>query len=154
MLRRSLGSLLLSTTRAQSPLCRRANRATIILLEADGLCLNSKLVVLNEAKATPSSFDVNGQTKRGLLLKLILACPDGYETKPPEVKQQLEKFRDVRLVLSGYHFKEHEVEIACAKPDPPIWIFRTTGKAFGAKAPLAFEGTSDAESRRTGARRQ
>ena len=124
-----------------------------ILLEAGGLCLNSKLVVLNEAKATPSSFDVNGLTKRGLLLKLILASPDDYETKPPEVKQQLEKFRDVRLVLSGYHFKE-QVEIACAKPDPPIWIFRTTGKAFGAKAPLAFEGTSDAESRRTGARRQ
>jgi hypothetical protein len=121
VLRRSLGSLLLSTTRAQSPLCRRANRATIILLEADGLCLNSKLVVLNEAKATPSSFDVNGLTKRGLLLKLILASPDGYETKPPEVKQQLEKFRDVRLVLSGYHFKE-QVEIVCAKPDPPIWM--------------------------------
>ena len=111
-------------------------------------------LLVYEAKATPSSFDVNGLTKRGLLLKLILACPDDYETKPPEVKQQLEKFRDVRLVLSGYHFKEHEVEIACAKPDPPIWIFRTTGKAFGAKAPLAFEGTSDAESRRTGARRQ
>ena len=122
-----------------------------ILLEADGLCLNSKLVVLNEAKATPSSFDVNGLTKRGLLLKGILASPDDYETKPPEVKQQLEKFRDVRLVLSGYHFKE-QVVIACAKPGPPIWIFRTVpARPLASKAPLAFEGTSDAESRGTGA---
>ena len=58
-----------SQRRAQSPLCEPGN----VLLEADGLCLNSKLVVLNEAKATPTSFDVNGLTKRGLLLKLILA---------------------------------------------------------------------------------
>jgi hypothetical protein len=108
-------------------------------------------LLVYEAKATPSSFDVNGLTKRGLLLKLILASPDDYETKPPEVKQQLEKFRDVRLVLSGYHFKE-QVVIACAKPDPPIWIFRTVpARPLASKAPLAFEGTSDAESRRTGA---
>ena len=86
-------------------------------------------MVLNEAKATPTSFDLNGLTKRGLLLKLILASPDDYETKPPKVKQLLVKFRDVRLVLSGYHSKE-QVQIACAKPDAPIWIIRTTGKAF------------------------
>ena len=112
-------------------------------------------LLVYEAKATPSSFDVNGLTKRGLLLKLILASPDDYETKPPEVKQQLEKFRDVRLVLSGYHFKE-QVVIACAKSDPPIWIRSSARPArpLASKAPLAFEGTSDAESRRTGARRQ
>ena len=89
-------------------------------------------MVLNEAKATPTSFDVNGLTKRGLLLKLILASPADYETKPPEVKQLLVNFRDVRLVLSGCRFQE-QVEIACAKLDPPIWTIRTTGKAFGSR---------------------
>ena len=53
------------------------------LLEAEGLCLNSKLLVLNEAKATPTSFDLNGLTKRGLLLKLILPSPDDDENKLP-----------------------------------------------------------------------
>ena len=99
----------------------RKGRPGNILLEADGLCLSSKSVVLNEAKATTTSFDVNGLTKNGFLLKGILASPDKYETKPPEVKQQLEKFRDVRLVLSGYHFLE-QVEDECAKEVPPIWI--------------------------------
>jgi len=114
---------------ARSVIFFRKGKPGKILLEADGLCLNSKLLVLNEAKAAPTSFDVEGLEKNGLLLKGILASPDKYETKPPEVKQQLEKFRDVRLVLGGYHFQKH-VEKECLETDPPIWIIRTTGKAY------------------------
>ena len=119
---------------ARSVIFFQKGKPGTILLEADGLCLNSKLLVLLEAKAAPTSFDVDGLTKNGFLLKGILASPDKYETNPSDIKQQLEEFRDVRLVLGGYHFQKH-VEKECLETDPPIWIICTAGKAFGVHGP-------------------
>jgi len=55
----------------------------IDLLEVDGICVSSKLVVMNEVKATPSLYDVEDLIKRGRYLKGLLAYPDDYVTRPP-----------------------------------------------------------------------
>ena len=88
--------------------------------------------VMNEVKATPSLYDVEELIKRGRLLKFILASPDDYVTKPAEVKEKLEKCRDVRLALSGYNFQEQVQAQAWKKQ---MWVIRTNGEAFEARGP-------------------
>ena len=104
----------------------------IDLLEVDGICVSSQLVVMNEVKATPSLYDVEELIKRGRLLSLLLASPDDYVTKPAEVKEKLEKCRDVRLALSGYNFQEQVQAQAWKKQ---MWVIRTNGEAFEARGP-------------------
>ena len=83
-------------------------------LEVDGRVVSADVVILNEARQTPTLADVGMQVYRKALLKIILANSSAYRTKPP-VGLELEALggiTEVVPVISGYNFHP-EVEAAC-----------------------------------------
>lgn len=81
-------------------------------LEVDGLFINSSVVIVNEAKQTPTLEDVNEQAPRKALLEVILANPSAYTTMPPGCLDAIGGITEVIPVISGYNFRP-EVEAAC-----------------------------------------
>lgn len=81
-------------------------------LEVDGLVVNSAVVIVNEAKQTPTLADVSEQVPRKALLECILANPSEYTTKPPGCLNAMAGIAKVVPVISGYNFRP-EVEAAC-----------------------------------------
>ena len=81
-------------------------------LEVDGLFVNSAVVIVNEAKHTPTLADVSEQVPRKALLELILANPSAYTTKPPDCLDALAGITKVIPVISGFFFRP-DVEEAC-----------------------------------------
>jgi hypothetical protein len=81
-------------------------------LEVDGLVVNSAVVLVNEAKQTPTLADVSQLAPLRAMLELILSNPLEYTTKPPDCLNSMIGITKVVPVLSGYCFRP-EVEAAC-----------------------------------------
>jgi len=99
-------------------------------LEADGLALNTSVLVLNEAKSTARSDDVE-QVRDGVaLLRDMLANPTGFSTKPPGVLKEIigSGVRNVQGVLSAFTFPA-DVQRKCAANN--VFAVQTTGEGYG-----------------------
>ena len=81
-------------------------------LEVDGLVVSSAVVIMNEAKQTPTLMDVGHQLPRKAQLEYILANPSAYTTKPPGCLEAIDGITKVVPVISGYLFRP-DVEAAC-----------------------------------------
>jgi hypothetical protein len=81
-------------------------------LEVDGLVVSSAVVLVNEAKHTPTLADVSEQAPRKALLELILSNPSVYSTQPRDCLDAMVGITKVIPVISGYFFQP-DVEAAC-----------------------------------------
>lgn len=101
------------------------------VLQADGLIVNTVVVLLNEAKNRPSLADVGDQVGRKATLERILADPSSYTTVPPDVLDAMAGVKRVVPVLSGYFF-ETIVEDECFKTG--VRAFKTNGTEYSLAA--------------------
>ena len=83
-----------------------------IVLEADGIAVNSVVVIMNEAKQVPDVADVKRLLRRAAILEDILSDPTLYTTDPPELLSAMEGITQVVPILSGYYF-DASVVAAC-----------------------------------------
>ena len=96
------------------------------VLEADGLVVNSVVLLLNEVKHTPTSEDASLQQGRARTLVGILSNPSAFSSEPAGCLPELARkgITDVRPVLSGYNFAP-AVEEACVKAG--VLVMKTNG---------------------------
>ena len=99
------------------------------VLQADGLVINSVVLLLNDAKHTPSSADASLQQGRARTLEGILSNPSEFRSVPPHILPELERagVKHVRPVLSGYNFAPH-VEKECEKEG--VLVMKTNGSDY------------------------
>jgi hypothetical protein len=99
------------------------------VLEADGLVVNSVVLLLNEVKHTPSLADASLQQTRARTLAAILSNPSAFSSEPADCLSELacKGITDVRPVLSGYNFAS-SVETACIKEG--VWVMKTNGSDY------------------------
>ena len=98
-------------------------------LEADGLVVNSVVLLLNEVKHTPKLEDAHIQQGRARTLMDILSNPSAFSSEPVNCLPELARkgITDVRPVLSGYNFAS-SVETACVKEG--VLVMKTNGSDY------------------------
>ena len=108
------------------------------VLEADGLVINSVVLLLNEVKHMPSIADARLQKGRARILLDILSDPSAYSSEPDHILPELvdTKLKSVQPVLSGYNFAP-SVEAACMEEG--VLVMKTNGSDYSnaARATLA-----------------
>jgi len=102
-------------------------------LEADGLGVNSVVLLLNEVKHTPKLEDADAQQGCARTLGRILAAyrakASAYSSEPAHCLPELAStgITSVRPVLSGYNF-DPSVEAACVENG--VVVMKTNGSDF------------------------
>jgi len=113
------------------------NNSGLAVLEADGLVVNSVVLLLNEVKNTPKVSDVLTQQSRARTLEGILAAyrvdPSAFSSEPANCLPELagKGITDVRPVLSGYNFAP-SVEAVCVKEE--VLVMKTNGSDYSKTA--------------------
>ena len=74
-----------------------------VVVEADGIAVNSVVVILNEMRQAPGVADVSRLLGRAAVLERVLRNAT-YTTDPPDVLTAMEGITKVVPVLSGYYF--------------------------------------------------
>lgn len=99
-------------------------------LEADGLALNTSTLVLNEAKSTADAESVEQVLDGVAFIEGVVANPEKYTTKPPEVLEEIvgSGVRSVVGVLSAFTFPA-DVQRMCAANE--VLAVQTTGEGYG-----------------------
>ena len=77
-----------------------------------GVVVSSNVLILHEARQTPTLSDVRMQVLNKSLLKSILADPSAYRTSPRGCLEALSGITEIVPVISGYNVRP-EVEAAC-----------------------------------------
>ena len=116
------------------------------LIEVDGMAMNrdDALLVVNEAKLSPSDKDI-GDTKgkKWMLegwLRDAAEQPDKFVTQPAKVKGELVGIQwKIHLVLSGDNFAA-EMEEECDAAE--IFVVRSNGAGYGFSRPSSASSTS------------
>ena len=91
------------------------NNKFVTRMEIDGVFLNTKVVVMNEARLAPSESRVEKLVSRREqfegLLNAMHKSPEKFDTVPEGAKDELlgSKLTDVTVVLSGYEVSPHVV---------------------------------------------
>ena len=75
-----------------------------VAVEADGIAVNSVVVILNEMRQAPGVADVSRLLGRAAVLERVLRNATLYTTDPPDVLTAMEGITKVVPVLSGYYF--------------------------------------------------
>ena len=109
------------------------------VMEVDGILLNTKVVVMNEVKNSPSLKNVAKCANRGLLFEALLwkmaATPDDYKTEPEAVRDELVKWMTdaqltaVEVMMSGYDFSA-EAQNECRARSIHVTKLHTTQGTF------------------------
>ena len=99
------------------------------VLQADGLVMNSVVLLLNEVKHKPTSADACLQQGRARTLEGILSNASAFRSEPAHILPELERagIKTVQPVLSGYNFAS-SVEEDCAKAD--VLVMKTNGSDY------------------------
>jgi len=98
------------------------------IVEVDGLVLNSTMLLVNEAKASPKEEDVSKFLAALGSLRAVLADPTSFRTRPPGILDDIGQGKQVVGIMSGFNFPP-EVGRKCAKEG--IRTVLTTGEGYG-----------------------
>ena len=96
-------------------------------LEVDGMVINTAVLLVNEAKATPKVGDAANTAARLVTLRDILRRPSHFTSQPPCVLETIQGVDRVVGVLSGFHFAP-EVREACT--DNGLRALLTNGEGY------------------------
>ena len=99
------------------------------VLEADGLVVNSVVLLLIEVKHTPTEGVASIQQQRAGILVGILSNPSAFSSDPADCLPELARkgIKHVQPVLSGYNFAP-SVEKACVKKS--VLVMKTNGSDY------------------------
>ena len=91
--------------------------------------MNSKVLLLNEAKHTPTVDDAREQPERVLKFKGILHDPSAFSSEPAGILPVLAALgiKDVRPVLSGYNFAP---SVVAACDEVGVLVMKTNGSDY------------------------
>ena len=127
--------------------CEVTKRGKLLeLIAVDGLAMNrdDALLVVNEAKLSPSDKDIGDTKRKKYVLETWLRDaaeqPDKFETQPAEAKDELVGIKwKIHLVLSGDNFAA-EMEEECGAAE--IFVVRSNGAGYGFSRPSSASSTS------------
>jgi len=121
----------LSLVNGGEPVEIRGTGDSNIAFEVDGLVRNSKQLLLNSAKWTPTEGDVTEVCDTASRLRQVLESLSDYETVPEGALAEVEGLTEVVPVLSGYCFAEGVKQKAKSRG---VRCVHTDGKGFAVEA--------------------